>query len=295
MGNIELLAALLALMANFLWGTDQILGKIALRNLDVLTLNAIRPSFALIFIIPYALLNKGTFNIGPDLLFFGALAGIFAEFIGVQIFFYIMNRSEAHMVIPISNTNMFWSIILAIIFLGEKPSLFVLLSAILIFVGIFFSVSREGTISFSRWKMVILSLFVSFMWGASLLLTKYCLGNGMPQSLLQTLRIGAAAIACDCLAIFNHHRQKYNFKYNFKNNGVKISLISSFFGFGLGFFFFLYALNIETASAIAPFCGGKIFFGYILGILLLKEKPTKKSILGTLMIILGILVITIGG
>lgn len=291
MGDIELLAALFALMANFLWGTDQILGKIALRNLDFITLNAIRPSFALIFIIPYALLNKETFSISPDLLFFGALAGIFAEFIGAQIFFYVMTRSEAHMVIPISNINMFWSIILAIILLGEKPSLFVPLSAVLIFVGIFFSVSKEGTKSFSRLRMVILSLFVSFMWGASLLLTKYCLGNGMPQSFLHALRIGAAAIACDCLLIFRHHRQKYNFK----NNGVKISLISSFSGFVLGFFFFLYALNIETASAIAPFGGGKIFFGYILGILLLKEKPTKKSILGTLMIILGILVITIGG
>lgn len=289
---MEFLAIALALGAAFCWGMDQVLGKIALRDLDVPTFNAIRPLSALIFIVPYALLSGGLSFHRIDLILVAALSGIVGLFIGVEIYFYVMNRSAAHRVIPLGNTDAFWVIVIAILFLGEEAKPVVFISVALLILGTFFLASRRGTSNSNLRKWgIILALAVGVMWGSTIPIAKYCLNHGMSRSTVQTISVATAAIACSTAMLAHHPKEKLKFT----NRGLKTSFLSGFFAFFLGFALWLSALSMETATLIAPFVGATMLFGFILSVPFLGERPTKGAFLGTILIFLGILLVTIWG
>lgn len=53
------------------------------------------------------------------------------------------------------------------------------------------------------------------------------------------------------------------------------------------------ATTMETVSAMAPFMGGTILFGFVLSVMLLKERSTMKAFLGMITIFLGILLVAV--
>lgn len=283
---------MLALAATFCWGMDQILGKIAMRDLDVVTLNAIRPSFAILFVFPYALLTRGLSFPGVDLILLAALPGIIGKSAGTNLYFYIMSRSPAHKVMPIANSAGLWSIIIAILFLGENARPIVFVSAIIVILGMYLLTSNEGRDASNQWIWgVILALLVSVLWGLELPIMKHCLSQGMSPSTYQAVMVTTAAGTCSTAMLSPNSKQKLNLT----RRGIKTSLISGFFAFFLGFVLWLHAVEMETASAIAPFSGGTILFGFILSVALLGERPTKKAFLGLMMMFVGMLLVMVWG
>lgn len=289
---MEIIAALLALGASFSWGMDQTLGKIAIKDIDILTFDALRPLFALLFIIPTTLLFSELSWPGLKLFAVAASTGVLAEAIGATIYFYVMKRSAAHKVIPLGNSNPLWAATIAVIFLGEEAKVVIFASVILVVLGVYFLGSRGKSEKSDTWKGgVAIALLAGFLWGLAAPASKYCLNAGMGQMTLQTIRISAAAITCS--AILLAYRGKPNL--NFGNGGIKIGLISGFLAFFLGFILWLGALSMEPASVVIPFQGAKILFGFLLSIFMIGEKPTKRAHLGAVLIFTGTLLVTIWG
>lgn len=289
---MEILAALLAIGASFSWGVDQVLGKIAIRDMDTFSFNALRPAFALIFIIPTAFLLDGLVWPRTNLAILAIFSGFFAEFVGVNIYFYVMDKSAAHRVIPLGNSNPLWAATAAIIFLGEEAQPVIFISIALVILGTYLIGSREKEDESNAWiGGIMLALTAGLLWGLSAPVSKYCLNEGMNQLTLQTLRISTAAIACSSAMLF--YRGKKNL--NIGKTGIKIGLLSGFFAFFLGFLLWLGALGMEPASVVSPFQGGKILFGFLLSILIIGEKPSRKAFLGTGLILLGVLMVTLWG
>lgn len=289
---MEIVAAALAIGASFSWGVDQVLGKLAIRDMDTFSLNALRPAFALLFIIPTALLVEGLAWPGLKLAALASAPGIFAEFVGVTLYFYVMDKSEAHKVIPLGNSNPLWAAVLAIIFLGEEAQPVIFVSIALVILGTYFVGTRGEMDRSETWLGgIVLALTAGLFWGISAPVSKYCLNAGVNRMTLQTLRISAAAIACSS-AMFAYRRQKY---LDIGKKGISLGLASGFFAFFLGFLLWLGALGMEDASVVAPFQSGKILFGFLLSILLIGEKPSRKAYIGTGLILLGILMVTIWG
>lgn len=289
---MKFLAAALALGASACWGTDQVLGKIALRDIDAPTLNTLRPLFALIFIFPYTFLLGGLSLPELDLFLIAAMSGLLADFIAVEVFFYIMRRSAAHKVIPLGNSDPVWAVVIAILLLGEKPSPIVFISIVLVVLGTYLIAARKKKSSTDLLNVgVILALSVGIIWGVSVPFMKYCLDQGMYRGTLQAIRISFGAIGCGlALIVYGHgHRLEYT------GRGLKVSFISGFFAYFLGFVFWLSALSIEDVSVLVPFKGVKMPVGFILSVLLLKERPNKNAAVGTILIFLAVLLITIFG
>ncbi|MFH1820835.1 MAG: DMT family transporter [Methanobacteriota archaeon] len=287
---MELLVVLLALGATLCWGMDQVLGKFVLRDLDVLTFNALRPAFAMIFVIPYALFF-GQLSYGAiELIALVAFAGFIAEFLGVELYFYIIKRSTAHLVIPVGNSDPLWAALGAILLLSEEASSIVFISIAFVIIGTFFLSQESGWGLKQRWwKGVILAAFVAFLWGISMPITKYCLDSGMSMATAQTVRVTVSLFCCSALMF----AKRPSMKVKASVRTLKLTLLSGFLAYFLGFMLWLQAMNMESANAIAPFLGGKAVFGFLFAILILREKFTKRSVLGMLSILLGMLLVSI--
>jgi len=288
---MELIAAMLAIGATLCWGMDQVLGKLSLRDIDFLTFNAMRPAFALIFVLPYVLFVERLAWGGLDLIVFAALAGILAEFIGAELYFYVMEKSKANLVIPVGNSDPLWASVFSILLLGEKAEIVVFVSVALVTLGVFILnwESRRG----SRGDLqsgVGLAALVAILWGVSLPITKHCLEGGMSMTAVQLVRVTVALLGCNVLILARRTPMK---RKTTPSRAFKITFISGFLAFFLGFVLWLQALKMEAASVISSFLGGKAFFGFIFCALILKEKFTRRAVLGMVLTGLGLLLVSI--
>lgn len=281
-------ALVLTLGATLCWGSAQVIGKLVLRNMSALLFNGIRFSVAALVVVSGIALTGGFGNLGGNwpiaIAFF---SGVVGWFLATQLFFYSLKREAAHRIIPTGNSYPFWAIALAPLFLGEELRLVLPLSAVLIFVGSSLLVARRREPSY--WRLgVPTASFVAFLWGLNAILNKYCLNSGMAISALLSIRILTAAVLFN-IAIGISGRGK---SPRIERNSAGLSALSGIIAFPIGALMYLTALSMEQASTLAPVTGMTIFFGFLLSILLVGERPTKKSVLGTILILAGVLSIT---
>lgn len=277
----------LVMLATMCWGSAQVIGKLALKNIGAILFNSIRFSVTAPMVVFVVFLTGGLGDIGGSWPVTAAvLSAIIGQFLATHMFFYSIKREAANRIIPAGNTHLFWIIAIAPIFLGETLSPVLPISAALIFAGIFFLIPREK--SPDSWRMgVLVAAFSAFLWGVSSILSKYCLSAGMAVSILLLIRIFMAAALFDTVACISNRGK--NQKINRRSIGL--SVISGTLAFPVGTFLYFTALNIEQVSVLAPISGITIFFGFLFSILLIGERPTRKSIFGTILTIAGVLLV----
>ncbi|KXB09023.1 hypothetical protein AKJ46_01075, partial [candidate division MSBL1 archaeon SCGC-AAA833K04] len=215
-------------------------------------------------------------------------SGVFGWFLATYLFFYSMKREAAHRMMPTGNAYPFWAIALAFIFLGEPLKIILPLSAIMIFSGTLLLSLKEKEAEHWKWGVPIAS-FVAFLWGANAILNKYCLSQGMDVYTLLLVRLLSAAVLFTIALGITSQRGKIKAHHG----SVKLSIASGLIAFPIGALLYLSALQTEGASVLAPITGTTVLFGFLLSILVLGEKPTRKSILGMLLIFSGILIMII--
>ncbi|MEM1874149.1 MAG: DMT family transporter [Candidatus Hadarchaeales archaeon] len=280
------IAAFLAVLATICWGMDQVLGKASVRAIHPFFFNVIRSSFAFILILFLFLIFDGNFG-KPWIVALAAASGLIGEFLAAELYFMVMKRSPAHIVIPAGNTDPLWGALGAMVLLGEKPGSAILASIILVLIGTFLLAERNG--EKDGWRGgIFLALLVAALWGIMLPLAKICLDEGMTQIAYQTVRIGAAAAGCVLFWLVSGMRVG-----EVGRKPISLTLASGFLAFFLGFVLWLKALSLETASSLAPLLGGKVAFGFLFSVVLLRERTSLKSIAGACLIMAGIFLATL--
>lgn len=285
---MELLALMFMLTATFCWAMSQIIGKIALRNISANFFNAIRFSIVTPILLMTAFFTKSLYQLELNKPLAAAIfSGLLGTFCGCQLYYYSLKREAAHRIIPAGNSYPFWTIFLASLLLGEEVKMVLPISAVLIFLGSSLLVSRKKELK--HWRMgTLIALLAAFLWGLNQVLYKYCITGGIEVLNLLAITTTTGAIFFGGVEVGSHQRSMRNLR-----SSVGLSALSGMIGFLVGELIFLFALRIEKASTLAPITGATIFFGFLLSVLLLKERPTKKSILGTIFIISGIVLIAI--
>lgn len=264
------------------------IGKLALKNVSPILFNGIRFSVAALLIVPGVILVGGPEYIGgARTAAIALISGVVGWFLATHLFFYSLKREAAHRIIPAGNSYPFWAIALAPIFLGEEIKLILPLSAILIFIGSYLLVARGREPSYWRMGVPAASL-VAFLWGLNAVLNKYCLNSGMSISALLLIRVLTAAMLFD-LTIGVSGREGIS---RIDRESIGLSVLSGIIAFPIGTSMYLNALKMEQASILAPITGMTILFGFLLSVLLVGERPAKRSVLGTALILLGVLSIT---
>ncbi len=285
---MNLLAFALVLVATLCWGADQTIGKLALRRLNVSVFNAIRPTFAAPLIILFALLTDSLRYPGLFLTAIGILVGVISWFVACELYFYLLNRGIVHRVLPISNSHPVWGVLASVLLLGERVTPLIPVSAALVVLGAYFLAPKgKGT---GSWKgMVPLAFLVAIMWGSVIAPMKYCLNEGVTVSTFLAIGVISAAVTCNIAMGIRHIRTGIKFD----KKGVGLSILSSTFGFFIGELLFLWALEMEKASVLAPVCGAVIPFGFLLSVLLVGERPSGRAILGMVIVFTGVFLATI--
>lgn len=143
-------AILLATGAAIAWALETVLSKPALRHMDMFFYGAIRPLFALMFVVPYGILTAGFGFPGWRLLAIATVAGIIDSFVGSMLFYYAVNRVSAHEATSLSNTAPFWGVIMSILILGEPMQPILFIAALFVVVGALFLVKRSDGKSMFR-------------------------------------------------------------------------------------------------------------------------------------------------
>ncbi len=280
---MDLLAFALVLAATFCWGADQTIGKLALRRVDVSAFNAIRPTFVAPLIILFALSTNSLSYPGPFLTVIAILIGVISWCGACELYFYLLNKVAVHRILPIGNSYPVWGVFAAVLLLGEEVTPLIFVSAALVILGAYFLVLKgEKT---GLWKrMVPLALLVAIIWGAIIVPSKFCLNEGMTVGTLLTIEVISAAVACNIAMGIRQIRAGIKFD----KKGVRMSFLSGFSGFFMGHILFLSALGMEKASVLSPITGAVIPFGFLLSILLVRERPSKRAILGMVIVFTGV-------
>jgi bacterial/archaeal transporter family protein len=130
---------LLAIITMIFWGVAPIFGKIGLTKLNPYTALALR-SIVVAIIMVIVVLIRGDFKelLNADIksIAFIGLEGIFASLIGHFAYYYALKLGETSKIVPITSAFPLITLLLAILFLSEKITLFKGSGVILILAGI---------------------------------------------------------------------------------------------------------------------------------------------------------------
>lgn len=288
--NLDLSALSLVIFATFCWSLAQITGKVALRNMGALLFNSIRFSVVAPIIILGIFATGGLGSLGNSWAVTVALiSAFFGFFLHTYLFFLAIKREAANRVIPVGNSSPFWVIALSPIFLGEELSLILPVSAVLIFAGSY--LLNPGKKEPSRWRLgVFVASFSAFLWGVGDVMSKFCLNSGMTTSALLLIRTLFTAVLFDIIVF----ARKGEGILKTDRRSIGLSALSGILAYLVGNIAFFVALSIENVSRLAPISGTTIFFGFLFSVFLLGEKPTSKSIFGTILILAGLLFMAFG-
>jgi drug/metabolite transporter (DMT)-like permease len=269
------------------WASAQVIGKMALSKIDVLTFNAVRASTVLPLAILFVIFTGELMNPRLEFLLPAIISGIIGRFVAVQLFFYLMKKNLAHRVMSISNSYPLWSVILAVLLLGEQPSVVVLVAAVLIVVGAYFLSSKGG--ESGSWNLfgAAMAFLVAIMWGSLIVINKYCLG-GMSAGTLLLLVNATGAAACTSVVI-----PRVRNSPELDRRSVGLAMLSGILGLFVGEILSYFALRMEKASVLSPVLGTLIPFGFLLTVFLLKERPSRRAYFGMVIIFLSVVLVSI--
>ena len=287
------IAILLATGAAIAWGLEIVLTKPALRYMDMFSYGAIRPFFALLFVIPFGLLTSAFAFPGWRLVGIAMVAGVLDSFVGSMLFFYAIKRTPAHTSSSLANTSPFWGVITSILILGERMQPVLIIAAVFVVLGAVFLVNQKGEKSSHGFSWNALpALGSGVLWGVvETVPAKYCLTNGMTVMTFQVVLIASVGITWGIAALI---RSRYT-PLRFSRRGVAIALFTAILGFGGGWILWLSGVSMVPASLLSPVRGSMTLFTFIFSVVLLHERPSRRSALGALFVLCGVLLVSIFG
>lgn len=229
--------------------------------------------------------------VAPKLLLVAVLGGTVDSFVGTSLHMIALKRSPAHEAVSLSNTAPFWGVVAAVVFLGESPQFASFVAAVLVVLGAYFLASNHDRSDkeTTRWGPWV-ALTAGVLWGvAEIVPVKHCLTQGMTPLTYQLMALTGSATAWGVFALFRYCSSGFSWS----RRGMSIAMLTGFTNLFLGWIMWLFALDRAPASLIAPIRGLVVLFGFLASILILKERPSKRSAIGVLLIIAGVMLVSI--
>jgi drug/metabolite transporter (DMT)-like permease len=285
-----MLGSVLGLSGALVWGLSQVLTKPGLAEMDLARFALIRVVTGLVCVIPFGLATS-EFAF-PPLPALGAAVsvGVIDCFLGVLLFMLAVQRIDAHQATPLANAAPLWGVLAAWLFLAESLSVVVLVAALLVVCGAYFLAGRgTGSVSGRRrlWGLAF-AVGCGACWGiAETVPAKYCMSQGMSPATFQLIVMVTTTALWSLAAAIGRHR-------HWTRNGRRaavLGVVSGFTGFFLGWTLWLSGLQLAPASVLAPLRGTTILFGFIGSVAFLRERPTRRAMLGGALVLAGVLLV----
>ena len=276
---------LYSFLAAIFSGLTTIFAKKGVKNIDSLLSTSIRTAIILIISFLIIIIFNSFEKINIKTFIFLILSGISTTLLWIN-YFKALDYGNVNEVTPVDKTSIVITLVLSSIFLNEKITILKIISCFLIIVGTFLMVNKSEHSNNKKWLLyaILTAIFTS----VSAIISKIGLRDINP-SLGNFYRTIIVFILIWFYVII---KKKQKNIINIKRQ-TWIYLIISGFTTSLSWLFYFYALKNGEASMVFPIEKLSVVVSIGLSYVILKEKMTKKSIIGLILIIIGTLILLI--
>ncbi len=272
-----------ALLAALFSGLTSVFAKTGIKDVESLLATFIRTIIITLFLFVVVLLNNNLndiFLLDKRTIIFLILSGISNTLLWI-FYFKALDLGTVSKVTPIDKTSIILTLILSSIFLNEKITEIKVFSIILILVGTLLTIKRENKNSKDN-KWILYAVLTAIFTSTTTILSKIGIEN-TNTSLTTFLRTVIVLLLLTAITLI---KKKYkNIKKLNKKNYLYIVL--SGISTSLSWLFYFASLSIGEASIVFPIEKLSLVVSIIVSCIFLKEKLSKKQILGIVIIVLG--------
>ncbi|RZN61111.1 MAG: hypothetical protein DSO07_01440 [Thermoproteota archaeon] len=271
-----MLAELEAVATGIIWGLTPLFYERAVRRSNSYFSNLFKSVGAIIFALAMILFSGSKLNISAELVLLMALNSLLASGLGDYLYFVAIDRLSAYRAVPISYTYIAFSYIWSSALQGRQPSRAVVLGAALSIMGVWVMLWRKGSID----KIGILSAVISmFLFSFSPLVIQRALSiSTVVEMLLLNSLIPMPFFLVASLLRRNMSREAASLSFFGGMMGVGLGVLLFFTSIGeIGIFF------PTLSTSISPLVNQLVSF-------LMGERPDRRSVIGALMIVSGIII-----
>lgn len=276
----------------FFAGATSILAKIGVKDIDSHVATAIRTIVVLIFswIMVFIVGSQGTIgNISGKTLTFLILSG-FATGASWLCYFKALQLGDVNKVVPIDKSSTILIMVLAFIFLGENITINMVVGMIGIGIGTYLMIQKkesiEKVVKGKAW--LVYALLSAIFASLTSILGKVGIEN--VESNLGTAIRTIVVLIMAWIIVFATKKQSDVKKIDKKS---LLFLILSGIATGASWLCYYKALQDGLASIVVPIDKLSILVTILFAYVFLKEKLSKKSIVGLVLIVVGTLILLI--
>jgi drug/metabolite transporter (DMT)-like permease len=249
-------------------------------------------SFMSAVLLGIVLLLVGWTNFSRDALVLLIASGVLGIAFGDTLFFAALKELTPHTLIMLLTSGQVLTILMAVVFLGDKPTVTAWVGMALVISGIFLVVraNLSGEKKKSPLKGIILGGLSVICMSTSYVIAKKPLDE--PGSAMEATFIRMVAGGITMLIIFLFTGQAKNWWQPFRNSGLlgqfflSVAMIT-FGGFWLTFVAFK-QLDVSIASTLTSV---EPLFVLPMGLIFLREKVTVTAVVGSVVAVAGIALI----
>ncbi|MBX9136459.1 MULTISPECIES: EamA family transporter [unclassified Clostridium] len=276
----------------FFAGATSILAKIGVKDVDSHVATAIRTIVVLIFswLMVFIVGSQGTIaDISTRTFIFLILSGL-ATGASWLCYFKALQLGDVNKVVPIDKSSTILTMILAFIFLGENITINMIIGMIGIGIGTYLMIQKkEESNKIIRGKSWIVYAVLSAVF-ASLTSILAKVGIENVESNLGTAIRTIVVLIMAWVIVFVTQKQNDVKKIDKRS---LIFIILSGIATGGSWLCYYKALQDGLASIVVPIDKLSILFTVLFAYIFLKEKLSKKSVLGLILIVVGTLTLLI--
>ena len=282
------MAILLALASGATWAIGMTVAKPVLRSIDVLSYMLGRWLLVTPLALVYAVIT-GTLGFTSGFAIgMAALAGFVDSALGGFFYLMAMQRAPAYQTATLASTAPLWGVTTAILILGEPLRWEILVAAVLVVSGAYFLVGRRWSIR-GHLAGSLYGLLTGFLWGfAETVPSKLALEHGLSPASLLFVFSCSGVVTIALMSRFLRAR----FPRRISRRGLALTALAGIGGAFLGWILWLTSLSLAPASLISPIRGSTLVFSLIYSILFLRERLTRRALLGALFVLAGVVLVS---
>ena len=284
-------------MAALSWAIGASLYKKSLLNISPLWLNLFRTLPAAVYaFLALSLLGKWSLLFKLDMLSltYVAISTLLVFTLGDTLYFIGLKRVGVAKAVPIAYSYSILVAAISVAFLGETLTSSILLGTAAVVSGIWLVAGRAEKINDKQKQSklgILAALGTLICWACGVSIFKIILTNTDPFVLLSARMLfllpslGILTILSSRKEIPSRHLTK---------SAILTMFLSGLTAIGVGDTLFYFGLERTRANVVAPIASTTPLFAAIIAILFLKEKVSKKVVLGTLLVTAGTIILTFG-
>lgn len=283
---------MMAVLSAFFAGITSVLAKCGIKKTDSDIAIALRTAVVLLFAWIMVFITGSVENItdiGMKSLLFLILSGL-ATGVSWMCYFKALSIGDVSKVAPIDKSSTVLGILLAIVIFNETEHLLVKLAGIAILsVGIYLMIENKQAVQEDKNRKWILYAVLSAVFAAlTSILAKIGI-TGIESNLATAIRTGVVLVMAWLIVFIQGKQSQVRTTDRKELSFICLSGITT----GASWLCYYYAIQNGIVSIVVPIDKMSILVTVVFSYLMLKEKFTKKAVLGLCLMVCGTLVMTI--